>query len=290
MPAGCTSVRCDPIGGSLSDAASIHLWRAQLELGPIATPYKNTGATSATRAAARVQAPATLIDETQGWAAFRIRYGYPSTALPAYPYLLYWHDVGSSGIDCYLDSASKKFRARRFAGGAIDVVESAAQTFAKDDGCLVIAAWTATEIKISVNGGAFVSAASTNIPTLAAAFFDIASWAGSYQLDGDVLWSAFGKGTLTDADAADLHALGDADPAGDLPLAAGLSALWPADDAEYLVHDEAPAQTGDYHIEQIRHAIGGTPRHVCSLLVSRVIAKALQFDVSEFDGTDVFVY
>jgi len=49
-------------------------------------------------------------------------------------------------------------------------------------------------------------------------------------------------------------------------------------------------QSGDYHIEQIRHAIGGTPRHVCNLLVSRVIAKALQFGYSAFDGTDVFVY
>ena len=31
-------------------------------------------------------------------------------------------------------------------------------------------------------------------------------------------------------------------------------------------------QSGDYHIEQIRHAIGGTPRHVCNWLVSRAAA------------------
>ena len=49
-------------------------------------------------------------------------------------------------------------------------------------------------------------------------------------------------------------------------------------------------QSGDYHIEQIRHSIGGTPRHVCNLLVSRVILKAIQFGYSTFDGTDVFVY
>ena len=49
-------------------------------------------------------------------------------------------------------------------------------------------------------------------------------------------------------------------------------------------------QSGDYHIEQIHHAIGGTPRHVCNWLVSRVIPKAIQFGVSTFDGTDVFVY
>ncbi len=58
------------------------------------------------------------------------------------------------------------------------------------------------------------------------------------------------------------------------------------------------AQTGiteDFHIEAIRHSIGGRPRHTCSYLVSRVIPKAIQFDVSEFvagDATagDVFVY
>jgi hypothetical protein len=53
------------------------------------------------------------------------------------------------------------------------------------------------------------------------------------------------------------------------------------------------AQTGleeDFHIESIRHTIGGRPRHTCSYLVSRVIPKAGQFDISEFDGADVFVY
>jgi hypothetical protein len=49
-------------------------------------------------------------------------------------------------------------------------------------------------------------------------------------------------------------------------------------------------QSGDYHIEQIQHSIGGAPRHVCNLLVSRVIPKAIQFGVSAFDGADVFVY
>jgi hypothetical protein len=49
-------------------------------------------------------------------------------------------------------------------------------------------------------------------------------------------------------------------------------------------------QSGDYHIEQIKHSIGGTPRHVCNWLVSRVIAKAIQFGYSTFDGDDVFVY
>jgi hypothetical protein len=53
------------------------------------------------------------------------------------------------------------------------------------------------------------------------------------------------------------------------------------------------AQTGlgeDFHIEKLRHTIGGRPRHTCSMLVSRVIPKAGQFAVSEFDGADVFVY
>jgi hypothetical protein len=49
-------------------------------------------------------------------------------------------------------------------------------------------------------------------------------------------------------------------------------------------------QSGDYHIEQIRHAIGGHPRHVCNWLVSRCIPKAIQFGYSTFDGSDVFVY
>ena len=73
------------------------------------------------------------------------------------------------------------------------------------------------------------------------------------------------------------------------PAETDLSTVWTADDSGCII-GIPPSQTGDYHIEQIRHSIGGTPRHVCNLLVSRVIAKALQFGVSEFDGTDVFVY
>lgn len=51
----------------------------------------------------------------------------------------------------------------------------------------------------------------------------------------DILWEAFGTGTLTDTDAASIAALGDTDPtAYDFSAAAQAKVTWFGESATYL--------------------------------------------------------
>jgi hypothetical protein len=114
----------------------------------------------------------------------------------------------------------------------------------------VIAAFEATQVKVSVNGGAFVTAANTAIPALAATLFDLLSQGGSTgHYNGRAIWSATCLGTLTDTDAAALHTIlqaGDEPVISDFPSVALLSALMPMSSSSYVRITrvaEAPAIT-----------------------------------------------
>jgi hypothetical protein len=213
-------------------AESFWLAHAMLEAGvDNVSPYIATsqGAT-ATRAACRDQAPVALIDETQCWAAFRIAYGFASTVTrTSNAYLLDWRDDANNLLGLWLDT-SNKWNAGREVGGVGASAQSAAQVFAADAQATVVFACDAGNVKVSVNGGAFVSVANTSIPTLAAALFDIASQAATAHLNGRVLWAAFGKGALANADAAALAALSSSSPS---VAAFSPSAIWPAVTSAY---------------------------------------------------------
>ena len=171
---------------------------AQLENKPIPTPFAGDGAT---RSAARVQAPASLLNATQCGVAYRIAYGFPSTATRANAcYLLDWRDDANNLLGLWLDTANK-WNAGRESGGAGSPAVSAAQTFTTDDTATVIFACDSGHAKVSVNGGAFTSVANTSIPTLAASLADLGSQAATDQLDGRILWAVTFVGVVTDADA-----------------------------------------------------------------------------------------
>lgn len=206
---------------------SVTFWidGAQIEKTPFATPFAGDGAT---RNAARAQAPATLLNATQCAVAFRVAYGFPSTATRTNPcYLLDWRDDANNLLGLWLDTANK-WNAGREAGGAGSPAVSAAQTFATDDKATVIFACDSGHVKVSVNGGAFTSVANTSIPTLAATLADLGSQAATSQLDGRVLWAAVFTGTLSDADAAALNSLPDVMPALFPPATSGLTGQWMA--------------------------------------------------------------
>jgi len=212
----------------------------QIEEKRIPTPNVRTDGASATRAAARVQALASLLDETQGWVAFRLRMGWGTSVEPyggaGFPELLIWGDDATHVISIFYDEANNRFEARRNNGVGASGAQGAAVSFAKGDSVTVVAAWTATQIKISVNASAFASLLSSTVPTLAATTFDVGSGgtlAAGRHIDSDVLWLVGGIGTLAEADAVTLHAFGDTDPGFDpgLPPAARPTFVWPADDA-----------------------------------------------------------
>lgn len=189
----------------------------QLEQQPLATPYVATDGATNVRGASRVEAPAALIDKTQAWVAMRVRMGFPSTiGTPGIsPTRLFeWSDFNNAQgwIGVSLDTST--FQLNRRVEGSGDAAANQVVAFVKDDILTIVAAWTASSVKISVNGAPFaVYSGPQFIGTMLDTRFDIGGGQAPtlYSLDSDVLWFACGKGVLMDADAAAIHAFGNAD-------------------------------------------------------------------------------
>lgn len=209
----------------------------QVEAKPIATPYVHTNGATASRVAARVQAPASLLTTSQGWVAMRVRMGWPSTTtFGSSPVFWEWQDDANNRIVFDYSQSVDQWRIARVSGGTFQARNSATQVFNAGDVLTLIAAWDAGNVKVSVNGGAFLSAAAALSPSLTAALADIGSaGSGALMSDSDFLWFGCGTGPLTNADAAKVHQLavdGDAGPH-DLPAAAACTATWDAIDGLY---------------------------------------------------------
>lgn len=188
----------------------------------------------------RLQAPASLIDETQCWVAIRFQPSWASTGDPlsgTNPRLFRWGPSGEFLGGGYQISSDKWFVQRATAGGAAAefTVEGTAESFSAGDSRTVIFAFEAARIRVSGQGRAFTNtAAAPDIPNLAATpLFDIGTdQVNSAHLAGDILWVACGAGALTDADAATIHAFGDTDPSRDA-LPGSCTAVMPMNSAAY---------------------------------------------------------
>lgn len=228
---GALALRIQNLSGNYA-GETIYLDGVQIEQKPIATPYVETDGATASRSAARVQAPASLIDRTQFWIAMRIRMGFASTAHPfdSWPFL--WNDGSGSHndqISIYQDAAGS-FHFRSWDATAQDDIILAPVYAAGDYETLIIAG-TAAQLKASIGGAAFTSVARNHIPRagILAATFNIGSWNGIQQADSDVLWFATGTGTLSNTDAATLNGYSDPPNLGLIPGDATLR--WTADTA-----------------------------------------------------------
>ena len=177
----------------------------QLEQQPLATPYVETDGASATRAIASAVAPASVLDETQTWVAFRVRMSFDPTAdlyAGGYPTLMEWGDDANNKLYMGFAVDADQFYIQRRTISGVGAGFAGAYTFAAGSILTVIGRFTATEIAISINGAAFVSTANILIPTLAATSFRILdTLAANRTFDGDIFWFTTGTGTLTDADA-----------------------------------------------------------------------------------------
>ncbi len=209
----------------------------QAELGPCATPYVETNGGTAARAAARVRMPSALITEAQGWVAIRIRTGWGTSAIPSFPIAFAWESADYANYFEIVRATSTKWRfegARNSTANVLDVTDAG---FTAGSFVTLIARWTSSTWAFSRNGAAFSSmtrggtAGGTSLP----ATFDVGARSNggpTLHLDSDVLWFACGTGTLTDADAALIHALGNTDhPPETFPGAC--TAVWYADTAFY---------------------------------------------------------
>jgi hypothetical protein len=188
----------------------------------VATPYVETNGAAATRGPSKVSIAGTPVGPTQGWVAVRIRFGWDSTApFSPDPGIVDMSVSNDDALFCYWDVATHTFHLERHLGGAGTTAASAAQTFSTGAIRTVIYAWTATDLRISVDGGAFVTTANTTIPGQATLYIgsdQVQGNGSNRQGDSDYLWVAGGTGTLSNADAAAIHGFGNTDhPQGDFP-------------------------------------------------------------------------
>lgn len=209
---GETSNQILVINTSAVPTETVYVDGAQLETGSVATPYIETDGATAARSVARVQVPvAGLFTSTQGWVAARLRMGWADSSMPnAAPFVFSWgDDTGTTYIYCLIQGSQWQFRRRDGDAGFEGVAPAA--SFSAGDYQTIICAWTNAEVKASPNGAAFTSAASTMTPSLPTTFDIGRDLNGSYPLASDVLWFACGTGTLSDGDAAMIHAFGNND-------------------------------------------------------------------------------
>ena len=212
-PVGCTSIRIYPLNETAGSTGTMSIWQVQLETGSIATPVITTTTGSASRSAGRVQVLVSgLLTATQGWVAGRVRMGFDSPS-SGEKYLFCWRDDNSNRVGIPWDGSSAGWQVNRVAGGVGTESNVAADTFVVGDEITVVGAFTATALSVSKDGGAFVTTADANIPTLAATTFDVGSFAsGSGPINSNVRWLITGKGTLTDADVARINSWGNPVP------------------------------------------------------------------------------
>ena len=198
-----------PIGST--SALTYYVDGVQVENKVLATPYVETNGSTAARSASRVQAPASVLSTTQGWVAFRARVGWDSSTLPSTFMPLY--EWGNDISHAYLLSYTGGLWYFEDINGSV-AGPSIAQSQSKGDLVTVVAKWTGTSASISVNGSAFTTTTGLTLPTITNSQFDIGSGHASTTgtFDGDILWSASGTGTLSNADAASINRFSNSDP------------------------------------------------------------------------------
>jgi len=221
----------------------------------------------------RVSAPASLVGATQGWFAARVRIG-ADISLGATNFIIARQPGGTSPPLLYFaPNGGAPLLTMQKGGPAVTVPAPLAPGAI----ATVIGTYDAETVKVSLNGAPFVSVANANVPAGATSVEIGQNGVGGAYLNGDVFWFACGIGTLTDADAAAINALGNSDPGPNQlpsPLTNGVTAVWNATDANY------------WQISTTNTVARDTINGWVSWAAWNI--GLLSFDHSLFDGADVF--
>lgn len=249
-PVGTTQF--DPeVSLQTSDGKKFWVDGYQVEQQPLATPYVETNGGTASRSDSLATFPTTGLLGSTGWAAVRVRvnwgdsnepHGANNTAMWSWalagvgPADLLWiaRNVITNSWIFQLDGSSIATAAQVIALTAGDVVT-------------LIGSWvSATSVSISVNGGAFT----TTGHAIAHPALDSVSRIGSLNYspntrmaDSDFFWAACGTGTLTDADAAAIHAFGNADMY-PTEFPGSCTMVWPGSGSQAFTNESRPKSSG----------------------------------------------
>ena len=219
-----------------ASAAQYYVDGVQAEAQPLATPYVHTDGGTASRSAAALRIPATIIkrfiNENTSWVAMRWKMPWASALVPTTDPRAFWWgvnddritmDFGATGINLLSDTTTNR-------------VATQSGTFVAGEEITVIGAWVPATVYVSLNGAAPDTAARNGeIPDIGEAF-DIGyrSDTGVSHADATLLFMAMGKGTLSSANYAALNNIArnnriDSRPE-DLP--GGCTFKWPPADGD----------------------------------------------------------
>jgi hypothetical protein len=196
-------------------AQTYYMTAPMLSQGNVDAPYiannSTTNGSFTTRSAGRVQAPAAMFAGLQGWVAVRLRMGFSSPSVSS-SYLFNWGSDANNALLLFTQGTNT-FQATNAISGVGTGPNANDGNYTAGQFMTVIMAWDATKVYLSVDGQTFVSVTPTGGRVLPSdTNFDIGSLANTSQLGGSVVWVATGEGTLSNADAATLFALGNSPP------------------------------------------------------------------------------
>jgi hypothetical protein len=241
-----------------------------------------------------------MIDETQGWIALRFKVGFNTAGNDIG--IWGWGPSSNSALILYYRALQPGWDVRREnAGASLQLLVT--DTVATNDLVTLVMAWTATEIKLSVDGGTFSTQGNTEIPVLSENLFSIGGAPNmSARINSDVYWVAGGTGTLTDGDAATIHGFGNTDPTPS-GLPGTPTFVWPASSNHFKTSDSiayvskaltptSATETGAAQVLDITAGGGGainvniTPATETDAAVALVATKTIFKTVTEATETD----
>jgi len=183
--------------------------------GDVPSPYVDTNDATASRSTAGTVDADNVLNSTQGWVAARVRPTAVVDFSSARSLFALFDNPSTNGF--FLNyTVADGFYFEYDNGFEFDGVPFGYDITDTTIGNLVtvIAAWTATELKLSVNGEPFVTvaraAAIDAIPD--GTLMNIGHDGFGDTLNGEMYWFVAGTGTLGDSDAEALHSLGNTDP------------------------------------------------------------------------------
>lgn len=165
-------------------------------------PYIETDGGTASRVAGTITMPASVLDETQMWVAFRAKMGFGTASPPSATLMPFaWRDSANEGLLMYYIGGAGLY-VRRDSGGTGFAV-TVSPSWSLGDDVVFVAAYTASLVRVSTAGSAFTEAANITIPTISSsAYISNDPVNAGRQIYSSIRWAAIGIGPLANADAA----------------------------------------------------------------------------------------